>query len=80
MDEQLDVVVVSKVTRDLREWLRYKAYIEERTMSSIIRDMLEAAREAEPLEPIAEAQNEICAPKNAIPPYVGRDGNTDAAQ
>ena len=31
-----------------------------------------------------ERQDEIvavfCAPKKAIPPYVGRDGNTDAAQ
>jgi hypothetical protein len=47
MDEQLDVVVVAKVARDLREWLRYKAYLEERTMSSIIRDMLDAARREE---------------------------------
>ena len=44
MDEQLDVVVVAKVSRPMREWLRHKAYIEERTMSSIIRDMLAQAR------------------------------------
>ena len=47
MDEQLDVVVVASVSRQTREWLRYKAYLEERTMSSIIRDMLDAARREE---------------------------------
>lgn len=52
MEQELSVVVVAKVARDLREWLRYKAYLERRTMSSIVRDMLEAAREAEPLEPV----------------------------
>jgi len=58
MDEQLDVVVVASVSRQTREWLRYKAYREERTMSSIIRDMLEAARADEPAEPVAEVRNE----------------------
>ena len=50
MDEQLDVVVVAKVSRPMREWLRHKAYIEERTMSSIIRDMLAQAQREERAE------------------------------
>lgn len=54
MDEQLDVVVVSKVTRDLREWLRTKAYLERRTMSSIIRDMLAQAQREERAEALLQ--------------------------
>lgn len=60
MGKQLDVVVVAKVARDLREWLRYKAYLEERTMSSIIRDMLAQAQREESAN-VASDQREALA-------------------
>ena len=54
MEQELSVVVVAKVARDLREWLRHKAYIEERTMSSIIRDMLAQAQREERAEALLQ--------------------------
>ena len=54
MEQELSVVVVAKVSRPTREWLRHKAYIEERTMSSIIRDMLAQAQREERAEALLQ--------------------------
>jgi hypothetical protein len=71
MDEQLDVVVVAKVSRPMREWLRHKAYIEERTMSSIIRDMLAQAQREERAEGGHDGRKVVGPAETETPPQGG---------